>query len=469
MVWLEVSVLCPLCLVSQKQSGKRQRGIVLSVHGRQRLRKAIRQVETAENQGQRYTAKELSQRVDISEATMSRIWSGKSGIDRRSLQDLFNALGLTLTDADYESPNKSVLESPSETAFLGQFIPQPKLNGVRYPSGPVALDSPFYILRPPIEEQACTEIAQPGGIVRIKGPAGFGKSSLVLRVVGYAQQSNYAIASLDLKQADPEILADSRAFLRWFCRVLCLKLGQPANLDDCWDDILGNTLSTALFVQKHILEPSSRPVLLNMQEVNQLFAYPATAQAFFPLLRSWHEEAHHDPVWQRLRQVISYATDSYLPLDINQSPFNVGLPLLLPEFTVEQVDQLAKRYELVLSEPERDRLFALVGGNPTLVNLAFYHLTQAELSFEELIHTAAFTQGIFHPYLQRLLIQVQDGPTQMAQIKALVMSQEPIQLDPVLAYQLEAAGLVCLTPTGWIMRLVLYRDYLRHTLFEEDA
>lgn len=95
-----------LCLVSQNQPGQRRRGIILSVLGRQRLRQAIHQFEAVENQEQPYAAKDLSQRVGISEATMSRIWAGKSGVDRRSLQTLFSTFGLTLTNADYQLPDE---------------------------------------------------------------------------------------------------------------------------------------------------------------------------------------------------------------------------------------------------------------------------------------------------------------------------------------------------------------------------
>lgn len=451
--------------MSQKQSGQRQRGIILSGSGRQRLHEAIRQVAAVKNQGRPYTSKELSQQVGLSEATLSRMWAGKFGVDRRSLQILFNALGLTLTDADYHLPSEGKPLLLSQTSDLGEENLHADFSEVIYPGGPLPLDSLFYIPRPPVEDQGCTEITRPGGIVRIKGPSGFGKSSLLLRVVDHARQLGYEIASLDLKQADPDILADAGAFLRWFCQGLCLKLGQPANLDDYWNDILGHTFSATVLMREHILESSSRPLLLNIQELNRLFAYPATAQAFFPLLRSWYEEARQEPVWQRLRQVVSYATDSYLPLDIHQSPFNVGLPLFLPELTLTQVCTLAKRYDLDLSGAECDRVFALVGGHPTLVNLAFYHLTQSSLTLDELIQTAAYTRGIFHPYLQRLLVNMQDDPEQMAQIKTLVISQDPIHLDPMLAYQLEAAGLVYANPDGWLMRLTLYRDYLYQTLF----
>jgi hypothetical protein len=65
-----------------------------------------------------------------------------------------------------------------------------------------------------------------------------------------------------------------------------------------------------------------------------------------------------------------------------------------------------------------------------------------------------------------MLVRVQDGPEQMAQIRSLVMADGPVSLDPIVAYQLEATGLIDTTPDGWVMRLNLYRDYFRQRLFE---
>jgi hypothetical protein len=81
---------------------------------------------------------------------------------------------------------------------------------------------------------------------------------------------------------------------------------------------------------------------------------------------------------------------------------------------------------------------------------------------------ATTPDSIFHPYLQQMLVRVQDGPEEMAGLKALVMADEPIALDPIMAYQFEATGLIDTTPEGWVMSLNLYRDYFRQRLLEDD-
>jgi transcriptional regulator with XRE-family HTH domain len=438
---------------------RRKRGIVLSTQGINRLKQAIRQAEAQDNEGRRYNSQELSERADVSKSTISRLWTANTGIDRRTLNQIFCAFGLQLTESDVQSSCTAVHNSARGTTST--VAP----DQIPYPTGPVPLNSPLYIPRPPVEERAYHEITQPGCVLRIKAPSGFGKSSLVLRVLERAAELDFGLVSLDLKQLDASILSTPEAFLRWFCCAVALKLGHSPNLDDHWSEILGNSLSTTLFIREVILEPSPRPVLLNIQEFDRLFAYPATSQVFLPLLRSWHEEARHDVEWQHLRQVVSYATDSYLPLDINQSPFNVGLPLLLPEFNPQQVNSLANLHNLYLSTADWSRLNDLIGGHPILICIAFYHLCHGDLSLDELVRTAPTVEGIFHNYLQAMLVRVKNGPDQLACLKELVIGDKPIAIDPILAYQLEATGLIKSISEGWVIGLSLYRDYLRNVLF----
>jgi transcriptional regulator with XRE-family HTH domain len=448
---------------SDKQQPKRIRGVVLSMQGTQRLQAAISQAELKENGGKRYSTQQISRRAGISISTIGRVWACRQGVDQRTLRLLFGAFGLKLKDDDIQllGSETATLRRPADMLNRRQSGGNP----MPYPRGPIPLGSPLYIPRPPLEERACREIAQPGCIIRIKAPSGFGKSSLLLRVLAQAEALGYAIASIDLQQAGPTTLANPDGFLRWFCGAVAIKLGKEPDLEDYWNDILGNFLSTTMFVQEQLLKPNPVPLVLNIQEFNCLFAYPETAQSFLPLLRSWYEEARHDQGWQKLRQVVSYTTDSYLPLDINQSPFNVGLPLLLPEFTAAQVNTLAELHNLAFDEADCQRLMDLVGGHPTLIRISLYHLSQGDLSLDELIETATTPDSVFRAYLQQMLVRLQDGPEQMAQLKALVMADAPMPLAPGLAYQLEATGLIKLTAAGWVIGANLYRGYLRNTLF----
>ncbi|MEA5628330.1 AAA-like domain-containing protein [Nostoc sp. UHCC 0251] len=53
-------------------------------------------------------------------------------------------------------------------------------------------------------------------------------------------------------------------------------------------------------------------------------------------MRSWYEEAVYgdsrNPLWQNLRLIIVHSPEVYILLDLNKSPFNVGLAIELQIF-----------------------------------------------------------------------------------------------------------------------------------------
>lgn len=450
-----------------KPDTKRKRGIVLSASGLRRLNQVIHAAEAEENARKRFTAEELSNRTGISTSTLSRLWVSKSGVDRRTLNLLFNAFKLDLLDSDLQQGTDD-----AEAASPQSWGATPTTLQIPYPSGPVPVDSTRYVSRPQVDDLSFQEILQPGCLIRIKAPSGFGKTSLLLRLLHHCTQLGYAKAALNLQQADTETLADPQTLLRWFCAVLSRKLGLDVNLDQYWDDLLGSKLSTTLYLREAILPQLNRPLMLAIDEVERVFEYPDTAKSLLLLLRSCHEEAQHDSMWKHLRLVVVYSTDAYLPLDINQSPFNVGLPLLLPEFNREQVQALAKLYSISWSEENCERLLALVGGNPSLVGLALYHLHHG-MALDDLLQSAYKLEGIYRNHLQRLLAQVSANPQWVDWLEPLMRGKgaiaehsiSRITFDPMLACKLEGMGLIQPAPDGWQISCELYRIAFQTYLF----
>ena len=101
---------------------------------------------------------------------------------------------------------------------------QPLLD-LEFPGSPMAIDSPFYVDRSPIEERCAREIRKPGALLRIRAPQRMGKTSLLHRVMATGNQLGYRSFRLDLRQAEPTCLQDLDSFLQWFCLNLSLKLG----------------------------------------------------------------------------------------------------------------------------------------------------------------------------------------------------------------------------------------------------
>ncbi len=114
---------------------------------------------------------------------------------------------------------------------------------LEFPSGPVSLDSRFYIPRPPIEELAYAQIAERGSVVCIKASKKMGKSSLILRLLTHASNQGFRTVSLDFQQADKAVFASLDKFLRWFCANLSRELQLEPKLNDYWDEDMGSKVS----------------------------------------------------------------------------------------------------------------------------------------------------------------------------------------------------------------------------------
>ncbi len=329
-----------------------------------------------------------------------------------------------------------------------------------YPSGSIPLESPFYLQRFSIEKQINQETRKPGGLIRIKAAKEMGKTSLLLRILDYANQQGYHTVSLNLEQADQAILSDLNQFLRWLCANISRQLQRKPMLDEYWDEDMGSKISSTLYLQDYILDSIDAPLVLALDEVNQIFEHPQVAKDFLPLLRSWYEEAKRLPVWQKLRLVVIHSTEIYVPLQLNQSPFNVGLPIQLEDFNLAEVQQLAQRYGLDWKDDTKGRqLMSIVGGHPALVNLALYHLSRQEITMPQLLETAPTAMGIYAHHLQRHWATLEKQPELAQALDAVFNATEPITLDRILAYKLSSMGVIKQLGNKAIAGCELYRRY----------
>jgi AAA-like domain len=367
-----------------------------------------------------------------------------------------NCRSLLLEYAAYSNAEKTqILQLPA--SFSGN-VSQDMLPC--FPSGAVPLGSPFYIEDSTLKAQVCEEIAKPGALVRITAPREMGKTSLLLRILDYANSINYRTVSLNLEQVDLKTLSEPNRFLRWLCANVTRQLQLKPILDEYWEEDLGSKISCTLYFQDYLLEQIDSPLVLALDEVNQIFEHPEVAKDFLPLLRSWYEEAKRLPIWQKLRLIVVNSTDVYIPLHLNQSPFNVGLPIVLNEFNKQQVQQLAQLYKLNWKDgQEAELLMAMVGGHPALVHTALYHLSCGKVTLAQLLETAPTSTGIYYHHLQRLWATLQEQPNLAIAFHQVTNAPQPVLLEPILAYKLRSMGLIKLDGNKATLSYHLYHKY----------
>ena len=332
-----------------------------------------------------------------------------------------------------------------------------------YPSGVVPLDSAFYLKQPFLEQQIIKEITKPGGLVRIKAPQEMGKSSLLLRILNDCQKNlGYRTVSLNLQKVDQSILENIHQFLRWLCINCARELGLQPNLDLYWDEDIGSKMSWTIYFEEYLLEEINSPFVLALDELNEVFEHPKIAEDFLPLLRSCYEEAKKNPIWQYFRLIVVHNTEIYIPLQLEQSPFNIGLPIQLQFFSQEHVEQLAIKYQLNNQDnKEMKQLIELVRGHPALIHLALYHISQEQITFKELLATAVTQTGIYAHHLQRHWLALKENPELAKAFKMICEATEPVFLEPIIAYKLNSIGLINLVNNRGTVSCRLYKEYFQ--------
>jgi AAA-like domain len=203
---------------------------------------------------------------------------------------------------------------------------------------------------------------------------------------------------------------------------------------------------------------------LGLDDMDELFNNPEIAQGFFGLLRAWHEQARNDPLWKKLRVVVVYSTEVYIPLNINQSPFNVELPIKLPEFNRGQVQDLVQRHGLNWSAAQVQDLMKMVGGHPYLVRAALYQIAQKKMALEHLVQVAAIEEDLYGDDLRRHLLNLEEYDDLLQAMRQVVVADKPVEMDRSVAFKLRSMGLVKFQENAVVPACELYHQYFRERL-----
>ena len=406
----------------------------------------------------------LAEDVGFALATVSNFLTGKP-VDFSTFEELCQKLALDwreVSTLNCDTPRVPASPSAQQAGEISASDDSGQDRSPPYPNGAVPLGSPFYLQRDSIETQIYQEIRKPGALVRIKAPREMGKTSLLNRALDFAKQLGSHTVSLNLEQVDQAIICDLNQLLRWLCANVAHQLRLQPKLDKYWDEDLGSKISATLYVQDYLLESINAPLVLALDEVNQVFEHPQVAKDFLPLLRSWFEEAKTLPIWQKLRLIVVHSTEIYVPLHLSQSPFNVGLPIQLGYFSREEVEQLAQRYGLDWEKGEQAKqLMGLVGGHPALVNLSLYQFSRSGDRFAQVLETAPTTAEIYQNHLQRHWTTLAKQPDLKQAFDSILAATEPISLDPITTHKLSSMGLIKSVQDKSTASCELYRQYFK--------
>lgn len=424
---------------------------------------------------------------NLQETVFCQVWEGKTyaeiaeiynyehsyirDVGFRLWQMLSEALGQKVSKSNIKAVvgRRARTQMPPIVAPPTLALPSPV--DLEFPNGPVPLNSRLYIERPPVEAKTFAEVLKPGSLIRLKGPRQMGKTSLLRRILQHAKGHDIQVLTLSLHRADQAVFENLDRFLRWFCANISYQLGIPAQLNEYWNIDVGSKVSCTIYLEEYLLPKLQSPVVIALDEVNELFQFAPISAEFLPLLRSWYEDAKEIEIWQRVRWILSHATDIYVPLQLQQSPFNVGLAIALPEFSLMQIQDLAQRHGL--SEFTGDQgiqrlvpLLDVISCRPGLVRLALYYLSQGLTDVNQLMAEAHTQSGIYSDHLRHLLAAIYPYADLKSALMEIIQSDTPIELSPMTAYRLESIGLIKLEGNLATISCGLYQKFFAHYLNE---
>jgi len=375
-------------------------------------------------------------------------------VGARLWQALSEALGTKVTKKTLSLVMEATSQSPP--------------NQLDYPSGPLSSDSPLYIERTELSQQALVALARPGCLIRIQSPRCMGKTSFLFRLLEWAKEQNYRIASLSLRQIEPAITQTFDAFAKWLLVVVASQLNLPQEKLSQEARAIGGRLHLSMAL-KQLLEQAEHPVVLALRDIDTLSERPELITTFCSLLAGWHEEARRDRTWSKLRLIVSYTQDVELPGD---SGLRWGLELRLRPLNFEQAIQLAQSYGWITgskegigesAEAKLRQLMDWVGGHPYLLAIAFYHLSNRS-GLQDITANATGSDNVFSSYLRSYLVWLQEQPEYAVALRTVVSARGPVSLPSTQGRALEAAGLVSLQNIQAKPGCELYRQYFAHHL-----
>ncbi|MBT9311097.1 AAA-like domain-containing protein [Leptothoe kymatousa] len=331
----------------------------------------------------------------------------------------------------------------------------------------IASDNFLYIERPAVETAAYQCIMQPGSLLRIKGSKKMGKTELLHWLFDCPAIEKYYKPYLNFMGVSQDALDNVNMFLQWFCRKISEQLDiNPTIVDTSWNPELGSNDNCTAYLERVIFPKLNAPLAIFLDNVDEVFPYAHTATDFFRLLRSWHDDARILPGWNNLRLIIVHSTDIYLDLEVNHSPFNVGTCIELPDFSRNDVIELARRYNVALQTDQINQLMAIIGGHPYLVTIALSTLrNNPELTLTTFLATAHTPAGhYYNDFLRKIEALLMRHPTSVDLLRQILAADHPILVDRDQGFRLRSLGLLRWHGDKAEPRCHLYRLYFQACL-----
>lgn len=185
-----------------QQKSRRKRGVILTPKGLNKLFEKRQLQELEENDGNRFTLEELSDRTSLVPLTITKVLNREAGVDKQTLLRLFQAFNLELENSDYTFWSPALKEQKSK-------VP------TRTDWGEAIDVSAFYGRNDELAKLEYWIVEERSRLVALLGIGGIGKTALAVKLAQLLCKQFEFVIWRTLRNAPPakEILADLLQFL----------------------------------------------------------------------------------------------------------------------------------------------------------------------------------------------------------------------------------------------------------------
>jgi AAA-like domain len=212
---------------------------------------------------------------------------------------------------------------------------------------------------------------------------------------------------------------------------------------------------------EYFLPKIAKPFTLAINKLDRLLDIQQnakTASEFLHLLRCMNEKSKSSKIWKQFRLILAYSAlrfEDSIPLIESQSPFNVGYPIYLDEFSPNEIAELAAKKGLTLDERQIRSLMQSIGGIPSLVQLTLNKLCERGAA---LLDDAAIG-AIYQQHLMTLEEYLGQVDLYLLMCGIATTTVEITEIDTKARNSLYRHGLIVARDRQVVPRCELYRGY----------
>ncbi|HSF83478.1 MAG TPA: AAA-like domain-containing protein [Anaerolineales bacterium] len=338
-------------------------------------------------------------------------------------------------------------------------------------------DAPSYIVRPSDDE--LFKLTLGGEYCNVLAARQMGKSSLMVSTAKRLHEAGVRTAILDISILGGGISSEAAWFFG-FLDELSFQLGLQVDVDAWWESHATHNPAQLFtnFLRSIVLVEIRSPIVVFIDEIDSALGM-AFSDDFFAAIRAAYNARANQAEYQRLTFVLlGVARPADLIHNRNRTPYNIGTPVHLGDFTLPELHPFQTVFEAVYPGQGREIVEWVLdwtNGQPYLTQKLCGELIQTledcctQDSVAQTVQRLFFTEETRkESNLRAIQDRIESSPykVKMLQIYAQILSNQPVpdeERSPAKT-ELKLTGLVFPSPQGQLK----VRNRIYRTVFDQN-